>query len=121
MCMVILTCIYGIIEFIVETIAWGSFGYIFFRFIGIKEKYWYWDCMLVFLILMLWEFILKAYFIKLEISIGNQEVLAFLDYDIKNLFRIDYLDFVFGALEILLGYLFGMLILKKLKIRQNLH
>ena len=118
--MLILTCIYGAIELIVTSIVWGSFGYIFFRFIGVKEKYWYWDCMLVFILLMVWEISLNAYLTKLDISIGNQEVLAFLNYDVKGLFETDYLDFVLGGLEIFLGYMLGKFILKKLKKRQSL-
>ena len=116
--MIISTFIYAVGIFILASIAWGSFGYFFFRLIGVKEKYWFFDCLLVYVIRMLWKFAIDAYLMKLDISIGNQEVLALINYDVKGLFMTDSLDFIICALEILLGYMLGKSILKKLKKRQ---
>jgi hypothetical protein len=55
---------------------------------------------------------------KLDISIGNQEILAFLGDDLKGLFETDYLDAIFGALEVFLGYMLGKFMLKRFEQRQ---
>ena len=106
---------HDIVEMVIESIAWGSFGYLFFRIIGVKEKYWYWDCLVVFLVLLLWTYMSNLLMIKLDLSTGNKEVLAFLDNDYNSLFETNYLHILFCALEVFCGYVFGKYLLNRLK------
>ena len=84
------TLIYGSIDIVLETVGWGTFGYVFLRFLGFKEKYWYWNWLIVFLAFLFLDIWANAYLMKLEISIGNKEVLAFFDNDLNGLFETDF-------------------------------
>ena len=88
---IVSTVFYCVIEFLIEAIGWGLFGYLFFRFIGMKEKYWYWDWLIVVGIFLLWDYWSNTYLIKLDISIGNQEVLAFIRCQLLCPVRDNYL------------------------------
>ncbi|MDH3890097.1 MAG: hypothetical protein OEV49_03355 [candidate division Zixibacteria bacterium] len=111
--------IFGAVDLLLESLAWGTCGYIFFRFIGINKKYWYWDCLFVFAVYLLWLFWSNAFVMSLDISISNQEFLTLIDNDVSGLFETDYFDVVIGALEIFLGYLIGRHVLGKLTRRQT--
>ena len=110
---IIYTIIYGSIDIVFEAIGWGTFGYVFLRFLGFKEKYWYCNWLIIFLAFLFWDIWANTYLMKLDISIGNKEVLAFLDNDLDGLFGTDFFDIFFNATEIFLGYLIGRYIFKR--------
>jgi len=110
------TIFFGCVELFIETIGWGLFGFIVFRLLGVSQKQWYIDCLIIYAIFMLWNFWSNTYLLKLDITIGNQEVSDLFNHDINSLFEMDYFDYVLGFGQLLLGYWIGRWMLKKLVV-----
>jgi hypothetical protein len=109
--------ILSIIETLLEIFAWGTFGYLFFRFIGVNEKHWRWDYLLITTLFVIYEYSSNYFLIKLDISIGNQELLKLLDNNVNSLFETDWSSILFCAAEVFAGYTLGKIILRKLQKR----
>lgn len=114
MSIIALLVIFVGVEMVIETIVWGTFGCIFFRFIGLKEKYWRWDCLFVFAIYLTWTYFSVSIMNKLDITIGNPEILELLGDDLNGFYETGYMDIITCTVQVLLGYLLGMKILEKL-------
>lgn len=111
------TIVYGIVAYLIDALAWGTVGYMFFRLIGIKEKYFVYDCLLVIIIYTFWEYWTLTFIEKLDITSGNEELLAFIGDDISYLFKMEFSDVVIGVLLIFGGYMLGMYMLRNFKSR----
>lgn len=113
------TIFFGCFELLIESMGWGLFGFLAFRLLGGWQKRWYIDWLIIYTIFMLWNFWSNTYLLKLDITIGNQEVSDLFNHDLNSLFEVGYFDFVLGAGQIFLGYWFGRWVLKRLKKRDD--
>lgn len=93
----------------------GVCGYVFLKILGISDSGWYWKWVPVFIAFIGFELWTNAYLLKLDISIGNNRVLAILDNDVNTLFKMDTFDYIFGGLEIFVGYFIAMVLIKKIE------
>ena len=105
---------YFTIETLLMCLAWGSFGYILFRAIGIREKHWYFDCLLVFGVLVLWTYFTDSLVTRVDLRIANPEAIRLLGYDVFDLWETTYVDIIHAGAVVLLGYMFGRFVWRRL-------
>lgn len=106
------TIIYGAIEILIESLGWGTSGYLLFRFWGWNERKWYIEIVILVSIFTCWKIWSDSYLSMLDITIGNKEVLKLLGSDANELFRTDIFDIALGIMQIFAGYYFGKTFLK---------
>ena len=104
-------------EIVLQVLAWGTVGFFLFRLAGVDERHWRRECLAIISVFLLSEYRWSCLLVQLDLSIGNQEVLAIIGDDLEVLFEPSYWDIIWGPLEIIPGYMFGRFIYKKLTSR----
>ena len=98
--------IFGVIEFLISSLSFGTCGYFMFRLFKLKERI-FLEIIILFLLLISWEYWLNSFLQKLDITIGNPEIIKLIGNNVNLLFATDFIDIIFALLQILLGYFLG--------------
>ena len=98
--------IFGTIEFIIYSLSFGTCGYLIFRSLKLKEKK-FLEISVLFVLLVLWEYWLNDFLGKLDLTIGNVEIIKLLGNNISPLFTVDLIDLLFSIFQIVFGYFLG--------------
>ncbi len=113
--MIAKTLLLLITDFILDIITWGVCGYLILRTLKFRGKFLYIGLTIIYLLYMTWHYYGVKYMSELDISIGNQEVLKLIDYDVQGFFVVTVNDFILGAIQILIGYTLGRYVYDRIK------
>ena len=95
-------------------LAIGTTGYFIFRLLNKQKKKIYLELLVLFVIMLGFDYLTLVFIRELEISIGNEQILALLDYDVNSIFDFDILNIVVAGIDTCIGYFVGFLLFKKL-------
>lgn len=98
---------YVLISLLAEALAWGGVGYIVMRMIRNSTRYWFVEVLVILVPFIVYDMWSSSLLTKLDITIGNSEILDFLDGDISIFIRMGPFDYLIATLQISLGYLVG--------------
>ena len=107
------TVLIGVYGYITTLIGWGTGGYVLLRFLGFKDKGWYWQWVTVYVGYTIAEIWGNNYFLDLGITISNARVVEFLNNDINSLFELNFFDYFFNAFIIFTGFILGRFLVRK--------
>jgi len=109
---------------IMEILVWGTMGYFLFRLLGMNEKRWRLECLILiiaFSVFTIWD---NYLLMNLDLSISNPEIITFfdnlgIDINSNEFFEMDGLDTIWVVVEVLIGYKIGKILLNKIRMRDE--
>ncbi|MBU4487748.1 MAG: hypothetical protein KKI13_01610, partial [Candidatus Omnitrophica bacterium] len=101
---------------IIESLTYGAAGYLIFKALKGRDKYWLIGVFVTFIVFVSWNgYLSNSIFRVLEISINNKAFLNFLGEDAINLFTTDFSDIVIAFIQVLVGFKIAQVVGRKLQ------
>ena len=114
---------YYVVSIIIEGFAWGLAGYVFFRLFKGKDNHWIIGAFITLIVFLAWEVYFSGLLLlKLNITISNPEIVAFLDrvgVSVKSMFETDITDIVIATVQILIGFKVAQFLFKKVTVTRS--
>lgn len=102
------------LNLILDTITFGLLGYVIFKILKGNDRHWHIGALIASLLFLSLNY-LTSYIVKgLDISIGNEAILRFLNYDIEKVFEIKTSDIIIIFVQMFAGFKIGQVIVKKI-------
>jgi hypothetical protein len=106
------------LNLIVSAVTFGTVGYVIFKLLRGKDKYWYLGALITAIIFLCWDGYISRNIIKrLDISIGNETILKLLNYDVEKIFIVTPSDIAIIFVQMFIGFKIGQIVVNKLNRR----
>jgi hypothetical protein len=108
----ILIGLFGLMTLAIDGLLWGLLGYVVFKLLRIRDKYWVIGAILTGVIYFLWnDIVMKVIMKKLQLQINNESVS---DVVGNSIYSLDFSDVIISFVVVFLGFMAGKRIIKAL-------
>ncbi|TLX72595.1 hypothetical protein E9993_17310 [Labilibacter sediminis] len=99
---IVVLALFGFISMALDGLLWGMMGYVVFKALSVKDRYWVMGALVSGLIYFMWdELIMGQMMGKLGMQIDNEAVMDFVGDDI---FAIEASDLAFALVVVFIGF-----------------